>query len=404
MLFGTVFLAVLLLGPGNNVFAQQPATPTVAPAGCVPVIDGDNLWVLSGHKLDLAALAAKNPDLNPQLDSPKRQFATRYKQLGVHLALGECIYGVVRHGRDLVPAPVVKTASVTPPPPLPDPPAPASNGSDSVAWRLFGFLLIVAAIIVGGLIFWGRSLLKTLARESAEVEVGEAELTAEADRRVARAVANTHNLYDPYTGPPVVSGGLPPHAAGAINEVLLREAYGELPVSRYIPYDTATIARLIYRIGPIEYGLMNGHVRVRGAAANSYVPKILGNQPGYRTTVHLPDDTEQVVYSLAACCNPVRIGNWMEAADDFTFTPMPGGAAIVAPAPAVPEPVIPEIPIAEFTTPGGGRVVVYGPGSVVAVPTEGTLTVTISEAALAAELDSQEVAAQQPEAEEAPVA
>ncbi len=201
----------------------------------------------------------------------------------------------------------------------------------------------------------------------------------------AREVARTHELYNAYSAPPVVAGGLPPTSPNEVEDTMLREAYRELPISDHLSYEQARAARLFYRTGAIEYGLLNGHVTIRGAAATVdavdaealYEPKILRNEPGYRTTVHLPNGEVRTVYSLAACCNPVRTGNWMEAGEDFTFTPMTVGSLVV-PAPVV-QPVVerPEQTL-ELATPGGGQLLIMGPGYVSSIDGDAnSMTITL---------------------------
>ena len=395
VLFGTAFLlAVLLLGVGN-AFAQQPAT---APTGCVKVIDGDSLWIFN-HSFNLAALAVQNPDMDPPLDDTRRQFTTKYNQLGVKIFEGEVICGVTRSRSRLIPDAALKAATgfdtgisinQVPLPPAPAKMAELQGKLDKVNQAYVNAFWVLLAILALAILFlseWRRSKRATKAikeafesyRESSERAIANEQaairrIVNEGELAVARTRAEIHDLYNPYTATPVVRGGLLPTEPTMIEYALLREAYRDQAISQYLPYTAATATRLLYRVGPIECGMLSGHVRVRGIVAPgatlaeieaAYEQKILVPQLGYRTTVHLPDDTERVVYSLAACCNPVRTGNWIEGAgNDFVFTPMAVGAT-VAPAPVAPQPVLPvEEPVCEFPTPTGGRIVVFGPGPV----------------------------------------
>lgn len=197
-------------------------------------------------------------------------------------------------------------------------------------------------------------------------------------------IATVHDLYTPVTGPPVVAGGLTPDLPLNIEGNMLRTTYEDLPIAAHLPYGDAARTGLFRRIGPILYGLLSGHVQVRDADGKQH-PKIFHNQPGYQTDVVLPDGDFRTVYSLAACCNPVTTGNWMEgAADDFTFTLMATGA-LVAPTPPI-TPLGIEAP-QELTTPAGGRILIY-PAEHEEVAVDGNaeaLQVTIKAAAGAAE-------------------
>jgi len=403
-MFGAVLLTVLCAGSVAVVGAAVPGSSSGPGVETyITVVEGDSLWTLD-HDFNLAALAAKNPQLKPSLDDPSRLSDWHGIHNGrVTIIPGEHIVGVTRHGKNLVPEDV-KSPMTAGTETGPVPPIPATNANPSVqeaAQSSIGWL-IVLLFLSTMIALWkwrsakqnGEKLLADERERSQTLLEGERimnERTIEKVRQAAqRQVADVSTLYNPYTARAVAPGGLPPSAPDAIEQSLLRESYRELPVAPHIPYDTAIATRLYYRIGPIEYGLMNGHVRVRGAVQGSdpadlrltYAPKILVNQPGYRTTVHLPNGSEMVVYSLAGCCNPVRVGNWIEGAgNDFTFTLMAGGAT-VAPAPAPPTPVVlepVEDQVAEFTTPTGGRLVVYGPGLVSsAVGDVSSLTVTVA--------------------------
>lgn len=97
----SVVAVITLLGMG--AFAQQSVTANLQP-GCVPIQDGDNLWSYD-HNFNIDDLAAKNPTLIPPLNSPSRQFTSKYGQPGILISATKdrVICGVSRQGKNLVP-------------------------------------------------------------------------------------------------------------------------------------------------------------------------------------------------------------------------------------------------------------------------------------------------------------
>lgn len=139
------------------------------------------------------------------------------------------------------------------------------------------------------------------------------------------------------------------------------------------------------RIGPIESGFLTGRGRVSYADGSSR-DLALNRERAYRARYRMPDGSEEVLYSLAGCMNPVNLFR-----EDRTFAwtiqevavPLlrPVQSEPTAPAPLrvvseTPGPTVVSVGDLEFTVPHGSSVSVDAQGRVSIVPTAGTILVS----------------------------
>jgi hypothetical protein len=392
--FSMVTLATLFLGLG--AFAQPKINITVPQGfvsdyrGCIEITTPGTVWAITGGAWARKEVRDYLVSINPFLGDPDRQFDWRGNgpNSGVRISAADkeiCGFASTTIDADL------ELSSL--------------NASDIAGLRaerdkaianetlLARTLFVVIALLVSAIIIsvcQAKGAARHHSEEAEQQQAHQTELNRTVDNGIRaltrqrqehrQELDRVHSLYNPYDGEPVIPGGLQPTWPDQIAAIMLLTAYEDHPIAEHLSYETAVATGLFRRIGPIEYGLMNGHVVMRNGDT-SRSNKILRNQPGYRTTIRLPDGTEMVVYSLQACCNPVLTGNWMEgAADDFTFTLMAVNSEIApAPTPTVTGRMLAELgePTQELTTADGGVILVFGdPRSFSVNGDENSLTLT----------------------------
>lgn len=264
---------------------------------------GDNLWELSGIKLDDPQKWHEVWVKNPHLKGPERIFERNGKTI-VLLYPGEELVGL--DALSIVPVPLSLSILQPPAPPVITSHAPApAVARESFFEMMWPWVLLAALIMTAILWFYTR-------------------------RR-------GQNLPASQAGPAVVPGGVshldPPAVEGRFNQIAERYQIVVGSPDR----DNYAIARP-ERVGEIERGFLSGCGLVEYAGGR-VEERVMNRETAYRANFRMPDASVQTLHFLQECGNDVRFQGVHYTG--YMFEPMSGGNRVVVPAPTSTTPTPP---------------------------------------------------------------
>lgn len=342
MRWRTLLVLSLLLAFVAAVPAIAPAQQTSGESGYA-VQPGDTLWWLEGYRGGGdPAQWRRLVGLNPFLNEPGRIFEKDGKII-VLIKPGEKLVGLETLGilPKVYPLPEFRGGKVQ------------SGASPLLLWFWLVFGALAAAVIAFGVNWIANAISRYRRRRADPATAGPA--------FVAPEILRTPDLM-----------------RGRFDRMAEAEAARRDPIGR------ATVRP--ERTGPIESGFLTGRGRVHYADGSAQELS-LNRQAAYRARYRMPDRSEEMLYSLAGCMNPV---NLFQGDRTFAWTtqevavpapaPQPEPAA-PAPAPlrvvaGTPAPTVVAVGDLEFTVPHGSAVTVDGQSRVSIVPTPGTILVS----------------------------
>ncbi len=248
------------------------------------VQSGDNLWNLSGAKLDDPRLWKELVESNPFLKQPGRVFERNGKTIVV-LRPGEKLVGLEKFGvKPMLPEPLL----------VPLEPKNTMEITSSV-WAWWPFLLLAIALVVGLLYL----LLNRMLRKDAAT-----------------------------AGPAVVPGG--------VNEQTARAQFQQAAALQHQMGTGESHPAQQFVVLEQTAGCIFGVMNVR-YASGSEVPRRLNGERAFRAVVRFPDGRSETLYMLQACGNDLRYGGISRylPGPEFRFVPDETVRSVTPAAPAV---------------------------------------------------------------------